>query len=326
MNPTRLFFIWIALFTLVEITFGLWFPFDIGLENWQDPINLDILFQLRLPRVILSWLAGAALALSGYLIQMLVRNPMADSYLLGTASGATLGATLFLSGLLPAFGLIGLVTPVFALAGALVVTILVVKLSNSLPYQNTITIVILGIAINSLTGAFSTILIYLSSETNKLRAVVFWALGSFERANWLSISILGIVVLLGLFIMFFIQSQLLVLSFGKEKANSLGLNYTKLSYIIIVLSSVLTAITVSFCGVIGFIGLMVPHIVRSYTEADKPVHPFMLATVGGSMLLAADIMAKVLYPPAGLPVGAVTSLLGAPFFLYLLRRKYKREY
>jgi len=317
---------YLSCLSILLLVAGVVFPFDINLWNLESAIGQEILMNLRLPRIILAWLAGASLSLAGYLIQILVKNPLADPYLLGTASGATLGANLFLAGMIPTMGILGIITPLFAFLGALAITFLVVSINNSLKFQSTLTMVLIGVAVSTLTGAVTTVLIFLSAEANKLRTLVFWALGSFERADWVSVIVLAISLVSSILLVFNLQSALLVLSLGKEKSKSLGLDYKKLSTLIIVISSLLTAIAVSYCGIIGFVGLIIPHIIRSWVGAYYKYSPILLALLGGCVMCVADLLSRLLYPPAGLPVGAVTSLIGAPFFVYLLRRNYNREF
>jgi iron complex transport system permease protein len=312
--------------SILLIAFGVIFPFDINLWDINNPIGLEILLYLRFPRIIMAWLAGASLSIAGYLIQILVKNPLADPYLLGTASGATLGANLFLAGMIPTMGCVGIITPLFAFLGALAITFLVVSINNSLKYQSTLTMVLIGLAVSTLTGAVTTVLIYLSAEANKLRSLVFWALGSFERADWVSVIVLAISLLFSIVVVFNLQSALLVLSLGRDKSKSLGLDYKKLSTLIIIISSLLTAIVVSYCGIIGFVGLVIPHMIRSWIGSNNKFSPILLALLGGCVMCLADLLSRLLYPPAGLPVGAVSSLIGAPFFVYLLLRSYNRDF
>ena len=232
--------------------------------NPTDPAQL-VLVQLRL---LLALLAMASLAVSGYLLQTLVTNPLADSYLLGTASYASLGA----------------------------------------------------IATYVLVPSRTFVGLYLPPE-GSLRSVVFWAFGSFERAGWRVLPYPAAALGISLFVLVFLQKDLNLLLLGEERAAALGLPVARLRWLLVLLAARLTGGVVALCGPVGFVGLLMPHLTRGLLGATGRYNMLVCAVLGGSFLLACDLLARLLYPPAGLPVGLVTALFGVPFFVYLLRRK-----
>ncbi|MCC2547195.1 iron ABC transporter permease [Hymenobacter sp. BT175] len=286
----------------------------------SDPAQL-VLVQLRLPRLLLALLAGAGLAVSGYLMQAMVNNALADPYLLGTASGASLGAILCFA-LLPDVMLHGLyLPPIAALAGALGTTLVVVALGTRqgriIPAQ----LLLAGVALSSLTTSIGGLLTFLSTSEGKLRTVVFWAMGSFERAGWDLLPYPAAALALALLLFGFLQKDLSILLLGEERAQALGVDVARTRWILVLTASALTGCVVALCGPIGFVGLMVPHLTRWLLGVTGRMNLLFCALLGGNFLLACDLLARVLYPPAGLPVGLITALFGVPFFVYLLRRK-----
>ncbi|MBG8555285.1 FecCD family ABC transporter permease [Hymenobacter guriensis] len=285
-----------------------------------EPAQL-VLVQLRLPRLLLAALAGAGLAVSGYLMQAMVNNSLADPYLLGTASGAGLGAVLCFA-LLPTLTWAGIyLPPVAALLGALGTTLVVVALGMDRGQLRPAPLLLGGIAVGSLATAISGLLTFLSDTPDKLRTVTFWAMGSFERAGWnlLPYPTLALAGTLGLFA--FLQKDLAILLLGEERAEALGVPVARLRWILIVSASVLTGCVVALCGPIGFVGLMMPHVTRWLLGVTGRWNLLVCALLGGCFLLACDLLARLLYPPAGVPVGIVTALFGVPFFVYLLRKQ-----
>ena len=259
-----------------------------------DPAQL-VLVQLRLPRVLLALLAGASLAVSGYLLQTLVTNPLADPYLLGTASGASLGAIASYA-LVPSLTVAGVyLPPVAALVGAFVATVLVVALGS--------------------------LLTFVASPEGSLRSVVFWAFGSFERAGWGVLPYPAAALAISLTVLAFLQKDLNLLLLGEERAAALGLPVARRRWLLVLLAAGLTGGVVALCGPVGFVGLLIPHLTRGLLGATGRYNLLICAVLGGAFLLACDLLARLLYPPAGLPVGLVTALFGVPFFVYLLRKK-----
>lgn len=285
-----------------------------------DPAQL-VLVQLRLPRVLLALLAGASLAVSGYLLQTLVTNPLADPYLLGTASGASLGAIASYA-LVPSLTVAGVyLPPVAALVGAFVATVLVVALGTRRGRILPAPLLLAGVAVGALAAALGSLLTFVASPEGSLRSVVFWAFGSFERAGWGVLPYPAAALAISLTVLAFLQKDLNLLLLGEERAAALGLPVARRRWLLVLLAAGLTGGVVALCGPVGFVGLLIPHLTRGLLGATGRYNLLICAVLGGAFLLACDLLARLLYPPAGLPVGLVTALFGVPFFVYLLRKK-----
>ncbi|MVN77860.1 iron chelate uptake ABC transporter family permease subunit [Hymenobacter sp. HMF4947] len=284
-----------------------------------DPAQLALI-ELRLPRLLLAWLAGASLALSGYLLQNLVNNPLADPYLLGTASGASLGAIVAYI-FFPALTLGGLyLPPLAALAGGLGATLLVVAIGSRRGRLQAAPLLLGGVAVGALAAAVGSLITFLAADQDSLRTVVFWAFGSFERAGWAVLPYPTGILAVSLGLLVFLQKDLNLLLLGEERAQALGLPVVRLRWLMLALVSALTGGVVALCGPVGFVGLVVPHLTRGLLGATGRLNLAFCAVLGGGFLLACDLLARLLHPPAGLPVGLVTALLGVPFFVYLLKK------
>ena len=277
-----------------------------------------ILWSIRLPRTALIALVGAALAGSGAAYQGLFRNPLADPYLIGVASGAGLGAVLAMSIRWPYTTLGLLAVPAAAFLTSLLTVFLVylfARVGGSVPTTN---LILAGVAVSSFAGALTSFLMLRS--TGELRRAISWLLGGVSLSGWPAILALIPYLAIGLTVLILSGHALNLLQFGDEQASQLGLDTRRAKIIIIMAASLVTAAAVSFAGIIGFIGLIVPHIVRIFWGADyRRLVP--LSILGGaSALLLADVLARVVLAPQELPVGIVTALAGVPFFLWVLRR------
>jgi iron complex transport system permease protein len=287
--------------------------------NPDDPAQLALV-QLRLPRLLLACLAGASLALSGYLLQTLVTNPLADPYLLGTASGASLGAIMAYV-LFPSLTVAGLyLPPLAALIGGVGTTILVVALGTRRGRILPAPLLLAGVAVGALASALGSLVTFMATPEGSLRSVVFWAFGSFERAGWSVLPYPALALAGSLVLLAFLQKDLNLLLLGEERAQALGLQVARLRWLLVGLAAALTGGVVALCGPVGFVGLLVPHLTRGLLGATGRLNLLFCAVLGADFLLACDLLARVLYPPAGLPVGLVTALFGVPFFVYLLRK------
>ncbi|MBT2556753.1 iron ABC transporter permease [Hymenobacter sp. ISL-91] len=286
----------------------------------RDPAQL-VLIELRLPRLLLALLAGAGLALSGYVMQAMVNNPLADPYLLGTASGGALGASLtflFLPGL-TIFGLYA--PPLAALLGALGVTLVVVVIGSRRGRVVPTLLLLAGVAMGSLVTSVGGLLTFLAATEEKLRTITFWSLGGFERASWATLPYPAAAVGLGLGGLALLRPRLNLLLLGEERATALGLPVAQTRWLLLLIASGLTGAVVALCGPIGFVGLVIPHITRWLLGTVGKGNMLFCALLGGNFLVLCDLLARLLYPPAGLPVGLVTALFGVPFFVYLLRKQ-----
>ena len=280
-----------------------------------------VIFDIRLPRVILAALVGAALAPAGAVYQGLFRNPLADPYLIGVSSGAGLGATVAI-----VFGVqfrwegMGAIS-LFAFIGALGATVLVYALSRVGGRVSVATLLLAGVALGAFLSAGTTFLMFRAPDAFRAVTVVGWLMGSLALASWSHVRLLTPFVLLGGALLWTYAHRLNVLQLDEEQARQLGIPVNSTRLALIVLTSLVMAAAVSVSGVIGFIGLIVPHAVRLVWGPD---HRFLLpmSAIGGALFLVlADGLARTLLAPAQLPVGVVTAFCGAPFFLYLLRKR-----
>lgn len=277
-----------------------------------------ILWEIRLPRTALIALVGAALAGSGAAYQGLFRNPLADPYLIGVASGAGLGAIIAMSIEWPYTTLGLLAVPAAAFITSLLTVFLVYTIAHvggSVPTTN---LILAGVAVSSFAVSLTSFLMLRS--TGEVRRAIGWLLGGVSLVSWDATLALIPYLALGLTTLVFTGYALNLLQFGDDQATQLGLNVRRAKFIIIVAASLVTAAAVSFAGIIGFVGLIVPHIVRLWWGVDyRRLIP--LSILGGaSVLLFADVLSRVVIAPQELPIGIVTALAGAPFFLWVLRR------
>jgi iron complex transport system permease protein len=287
-----------------------------GVE-WPDYFE-TIIFSIRLPHALLVLLTGAALGSSGAAYQGLFRNPLADPYLIGVASGAGLGAVAALSLQWPDTMAGFYLIPAAAFAGAALTVLTVYALArvgNMVPLT---TLILAGVAVSSFTSAITSYLM-LNSEDQVHRAISF-LLGGSPMSGWEPVLAVLPYMFLGMGVLMLMGHPLNLLQFGEEQARQLGLNVSLAKTIIIIAASITTAVAVSFSGIIGFIGLVVPHIVRMIWGPDYRKLIPLSVFLGSATLLAADVLARWVMAPRVLPVGIVTAMIGAPFFLWILRR------
>jgi iron complex transport system permease protein len=272
--------------------------------------------ELRLPRLLLALFTGANLALGGYYMQALVRNPLADPYVMGLTAGAGLGVNMLILKVLPLAA--AWLFPFFAGAGALLSLLLVLALGFRALESDSARLLIAGVAVGSLCTALTGLLIYARAEDDQLRQILFWSFGSFDRAGWAGVEVSGALLLLSLAGGWLLGPSLDVLSLGDAQARSLGLDTARMRVGVLLLSSLTVGGNIAFTGPVGFVGMMIPHFSRSLLGAShRPALP-LAALMGGGFLCLCDALGRQLLPPAGLPIGIITALLGAPFFLYVL--------
>lgn len=296
------------------------------LAQWTQAFEV-IVFDLRLPHAILVLLTGSALAGSGAAYQALFRNPLADPYLIGVASGAGLGAVLAMAareaGLLGVASRLGLyLVPLSAFGGALLTVGTVYALAYVRGAESTTTLILAGVAVSSFATALTSFLM-LRSQGELYRSIA-WLFGGGIMLGWEPVVVALPYIALGLGMLFILGHALNVLQFGEEQAAQLGLSVQRVKGWVILAASLATAAAVSFSGVIGFIGLIVPHLSRLVWGPDYR-HLIPLSVLGGAAaLLAADLLARLLLAPREIPVGIITALAGAPFFLWVLLRTARR--
>jgi iron complex transport system permease protein len=307
--------------TIAILAQPLW-PDLFGLEI--SPVRHDILLQIRLPRVILAAAVGSALAVSGAAFQGLFRNPMADPYVIGISSGAALGAVAaMLTGIRLEVSGLGAV-PLFAFSGGILTIILVYGLARVGRTVPVMTLLLAGIAVSAFLSALVSLLIYYSGE--RLHLVIFWLMGGLSGASWEKVQVMAPYALAGYLCISLFARELNALLLGEEAAQNLGVEAEKVKKYLLIGASLLVAAAVSAVGIIGFVGLVVPHLLRL---AAGPDHRFLIpasALLGAVLLVVADTLARVVVAPAELPLGIITSLAGAPLFIYLLKKRKKLRY
>lgn len=277
------------------------------------------IWELRMPRIIMSLLAGAALALCGAVFQSIFRNPICDPYILGISSGASLGATsAFILGW-DAY-LFGLTLP--ALISALLTLLIIMGIARLSKQRTTHTLLLTGIALNFLISAIITLLMVINQQ--EMHKIIFWTMGSCAGSTWNDVLFLLPFLLVLACVLFYYAKDLNIMQLGSDTAHTLGVDIKKATYIPIITSSLLIAVVVAICGVIGFIGLIVPHMVRILIGSDNR-HVFRYSLLLGALfLLTADTIARTIAVPSELPVGSITALAGAPYFIFLLLKNNNR--
>jgi len=303
--------------TVSQVLVSLLPGLDLGV-NVPDRVA-TIILDIRLPRVLLAGLVGAALATAGATYQGLFRNPLADPYLIGVAQGAGLGATIgFLLPFSGAFSALGLI-PMLAFAGALLSAGTVYALARVGKTVPMTTLILAGVALGAFLAAITSYLLVISGE--QLHSIVLWLMGGFSLSHWGEVRVLLPYVLLGGSLIYLYGQPLNVMQLDEEQAQQLGVNVERVKLTLLVAATLITAAAVCFVGTIGFVGIIVPHAVRLIWGPD---HRFLLPLSflgGASFLILADAVARTVLGPTEVPVGVVTAFCGAPFFLYLLRRR-----
>jgi len=287
-----------------------------------------VLTAIRLPRVLLAIGVGGGLAVSGAVMQGLFRNPLADPSLIGVSSGAALAAVITIvlgSTVFSAWSdwLGAFLLPAAAFAGGVLATVIVYRLATREGQTSVTTMLLAGIAINALAGAGTGLMIFIADD-DQLRDLTFWTLGSLGGATWTRLAVVGPVLLGGMLATPLLARPLNALLLGEGEALHLGINTEQVKKLVITLAALVVGAAVAVSGIIGFIGLVVPHLLRLAVGPDHRVLVPGSALLGGALLLGADLLARTIVAPAELPIGIVTALLGAPFFLWLLLRDRKR--
>ncbi|WP_017802151.1 FecCD family ABC transporter permease [Winslowiella toletana] len=286
----------------------------------HDSMLWQIWWNIRLPRVLLAMLVGAALALSGAVMQGLFRNPLADPGLLGISSGAALAVAVSVVLPLALPAMLALYVPMLAaFIGSLAITLVIFTLSR-LGQTGLSRLLLVGIAINALCGAAVGVFSWISND-QQLRQLSLWGMGSLGQAQWSTVLACASLIIPAALLIQWRASRLNLLQFGEEEAHYLGVDVQRTQRHLMILSALLVAAAVAISGVIGFIGLVVPHLMRICLGAD---HRWMLPgslLAGAILLLIADTLARTLVAPAEMPVGLLTSLLGGPWFLWLILRR-----
>ncbi len=282
------------------------------LTGQAEPVTRDILLRLRLPRALAAFGTGASLALAGVFMQVLLRNPLADPYILGTSGGAAVAALLVML-----FGAAGAAIDAAAFGGALASTLLVFAVARYHGNWSPGRLLLTGVVIAAGWGAIISLVIATAPEAN-LRGILFWLMGDFAFATrpWPTLVIAACTVVAGLAL----ARSLNVLAVGDRQAALLGLRVRPVRAIVYILSALLTAFAVTTAGTVGFVGLVVPHLIRLVGGSDHRILIPSSALAGGTLLVIADLVARTVIAPRQLPVGAITAIIGVPLFLFLLGR------
>ena len=288
-----------------------------------DARQRAVLLAIRAPRVVLGALVGAALAIAGASVQGLFRNPLADPGLIGVSSGAALAAvaTIVVGGAFGALqGLLGVwLLPAAAFAGGLVVTLFVYAISTRDGRTDVATMLLAGVAINAVAGAGTGLFVFVADDA-QLRDITFWSLGSLGGATWATLAAAGPLMLVATLALPHLAGGLNAFLLGETEAGHLGVPTEVVKIATVFLAAAAVGAAVSVSGIIGFVGLVVPHLVRLSIGPDHRVLLPASALLGATLLLSADLFARTVVVPAELPIGIVTSLVGGPFFLWLLLR------
>ena len=280
--------------------------------------NRVIIIDLRLPRVILAICSGAVLALSGFYMQALIKNPLADPYIMGLTAGAGFGVNLLILGLIPFAIASWFVYPLFAFLGGALSLLLLMLLGWKSLMEDSARLLIAGVAVAAIFTAITGFMIYTLADSDQVRRIVFWTFGSLGRANWPAAwtSLAMLVVAMGFGWIYARKMDLLVL--GDVQARTLGMEVRTVKILLLLVTSLVVGGIVAFTGPIGFVGMMIPHFCRPIFGPSHRPNMVLGALMGGTYLLICDLLTRWILPPAGLPIGIITAILGVPFFLYIL--------
>jgi len=325
---------------VVNVLLGADMPSSIDANQDTIALTQRIVLELRLPRIVLAFVAGAGLSIAGSVLQTVTRNPLADPYLFGISSGASFGAVLVIS-LFSQTGLFAemfsgalaispsftaqpwwswstLSLPIGAFIGASLSVLIVFMLSGVGRSSQVERMLLSGVATSFMFGAMTSLLLYFSSP-QAAASVLFWSLGSFAKASWSNVLLPSVTVGISLLIMLAFKRQIMALQAGDESAHTLGINVAKLRLSMLLLCSLITAMLVATCGGIGFVGLMIPHTVRLLFSGQQPL--ILTAMLGGLFMVWIDVIARCVLWNQELPVGIITAALGSVFFLFILRQR-----
>jgi len=289
---------------------------DPGLVAGLDPVFSFVIMDVRLPRILTAAIVGSGLSICGVLFQGILLNPLADPYTLGISSGAAFGASLALIANLTLFGIYSV--PLFAFIGALATLIVVLYLSSFDGQMSANTLILSGVIVGAILAAGISFMKYLADE--QVAMIIYWLMGSFASKTWTDVAVSLGAVLGGLGVAVFYGRDLNIMSLGGRASNSLGVETARVRKILLITGSLVAAVCVSVSGIIGFIGLIVPHLMRFLIGPDNRNLALVAALAGGLLLLVADTVTRAVLPTE-VPIGVLTALIGGPFFCYIFRRR-----
>ena len=303
-----------ALYITMHKLFGITLPARI------EPMTVSIFWNIRVPRALVSFFVGGSLAVSGAVMQSLLQNPLASSYTMGVSSGSAVGAALIIISGIQTFALRSILLPLTGFVFALLTVFFVILFSSRIDRNiHSYTIILIGMVISLFVSAMLTLIAALVPDHSQ--QIYFWMMGSFSARNWSHVLIIIPVSIIVTFIIMLFSRELDIMTFGDDQAMSIGVNTRHKKILLIMLTALLTGVSVAFTGTIGFIDLVAPHAVRRIFGArHKAVIP-MSFLFGGAFMSVMDLIARTLLSPREIPVGAVTALLGAPFFIILFFKK-----
>src|SRR4030042_371432 len=289
----------------------------LGLKGGGTETERTIILSLRVPRAFLAGLVGAGLSVSGAIFQALLRNPLADPYILGVSSGSAVGAII---AILLGLSTLSLGFPLAAFIGALLTIVIVFNFGRQDGKVHPNTLLLAGVIIGSFLSALIMFFISISPK-EELHTIIFWLMGDFSFSNPQAVYMISPYIFFGFIFLYLRARQLNLILSGEESALQMGVDVERLKLISYLLASLITAASVSVCGLIGFVGLIVPHSVRLIFGPDHRLLLPSSALIGASFLIASDTFARTLLAPTELPVGVITAAFGGPFFIYLLRTR-----
>ncbi len=286
---------------------------DVAFNQQQD----SVVWAIRLPRVVLGVLVGAALAVSGAALQGMFRNPLADPGLIGVSSGAALGAVIALGLSISWFGIA--TTPLFAFVGGVVTAVIGYTLARHDGRTEVVTLVLAGVALNTFAGAGTSLVTFVANDA-QLRAIIFWSMGSLGSSTWESVAAASPFIIAGLLISLRWGHPLNLMVLGEREARHLGIDTERVRLSVILVTALMTGATVAVAGVIAFVGLIIPHLVRLVAGPDHRTLLPASALAGALLIVMADLFARTVVSPLELPLGVLTALIGGPFLLVMMLR------
>ncbi len=286
--------------------------------NEADPVLTTIIWQIRFPRTLLAALAGATLSLGGLVFQALLRNPLAEPYILGISGGSAIGAIF---GIIMGFSRFPGVS-LTAFAGSIATLLLLLVMSSGRTLLKNDSLLLSGVMVNAFCSAIIMFLISMTQDS-RLHSIMFWLMGDFSMVDLQQVKILGAVLFFCFVLLFMLSNSMNLMLLGKEMAQSMGVNIKAVTITLLIATSFMVSATVSHCGLLGFVGLVIPHLLRLIFGPDHRVLVPACVLGGGAYMILCDLLARTLSQHGEMPVGVITAMVGAPLFIYLLKRSAK---
>lgn len=296
-------------------TSGIKMVFQSLLKSKSDPMLDTIIWQIRFPRVLLATLVGAALSLGGLVFQALLRNPLAEPYILGISGGSAIGAII---GILMGFSRFPGVS-FMAFAGSIAILLLILVMSSGQTILKKDALLLSGVMVNAFCAAVIMFLVSMTQDS-RLHNIIFWLMGDLSMVDMGHVGILAAILCPCFILIFWFSNSMNLLLMGKEMAQTLGVNIKTVTVILLVTTSFMVSATVSYCGLVGFVGLVVPHLLRLVFGPDHRVLVPACVLGGGAYLVSCDVLARVLPKQGEMPAGVITAMIGAPLFIFLLKK------